>query len=532
MYLGIIGKRFGDGGLRDLLVQSEVLAEGSVDRALSGKTYNRAARSVKIVYEALSRLLLDDFHDQTKEKDEQKEIIDNVMIMMRDFSSNINQTNLDTILNSETFSQYNIMWIDYLDGLKENGSELTQYWLSYLDMARILLNLLCAARAGLWHLFPETIRDVIPYCFAYDNINYSRYLTVMLADMTAVENDFPDVYQQFCNGHFTTQLSEHPFSRMEPDKVIEVTINKETKCHGGTSGFSRKSHAVKRWALTSAYRAELRKMLYGYVNYAPQKFPHKDLTSSRIMKDERDIQSVLEVVNNVFINLFSDNDLLCISNGLVATDEVKYDLLTAREKGIKAMVTFHESHLASTPEQDFFTPIKKLQLKTFTIMKKKVKITINNKVVPIKSHSNLFGQLALIMQTREINLQNVFSFPLGLYPWALSGVMGELKKYNKASLLHTLENGIDPMEDEIRKPVTILDGMSIVHKTRVRDRTFAQLADAVLQTIIALGESSDVIHLVFDVNQNESIKNAERVRRGDGSLLFQKLVPSQVVSVD
>ena len=94
-------------------------------------------------------------------------------------------------------------------------------------------------------------------------------------------------------------------------------------------------------------------MLYGYVSYAPQKVPHKNLTGSRIMKDERDMQSVLEVVNNVFINPFSDNDLLCISNSLVATDEVKYDLLTAREKGIKAMAIFHESRLASTPEQDF-----------------------------------------------------------------------------------------------------------------------------------------------------------------------------------
>ena len=37
MFLGIIGKRFGDGGYRYLLVQSEVIAEGSVDRALSGK---------------------------------------------------------------------------------------------------------------------------------------------------------------------------------------------------------------------------------------------------------------------------------------------------------------------------------------------------------------------------------------------------------------------------------------------------------------------------------------------------------------
>ena len=48
MFLGIIGKRFGDGGYRDMLVQSEVIAEGSVDRALSGKMYNRSVRAVKL----------------------------------------------------------------------------------------------------------------------------------------------------------------------------------------------------------------------------------------------------------------------------------------------------------------------------------------------------------------------------------------------------------------------------------------------------------------------------------------------------
>ena len=54
MYLGIIGKRFKDGGLRDVLVQSGIIAEGSVEKTLSGKMYNRAVRYCKIVYEALS----------------------------------------------------------------------------------------------------------------------------------------------------------------------------------------------------------------------------------------------------------------------------------------------------------------------------------------------------------------------------------------------------------------------------------------------------------------------------------------------
>ena len=42
MYLGIIGKRFKDAGLRDILIQSQVLAEGSVDKALAGKMYNHS----------------------------------------------------------------------------------------------------------------------------------------------------------------------------------------------------------------------------------------------------------------------------------------------------------------------------------------------------------------------------------------------------------------------------------------------------------------------------------------------------------
>ena len=32
MFLGAVGKRFGDGGLKYLAVQSEVVAEGSVDK--------------------------------------------------------------------------------------------------------------------------------------------------------------------------------------------------------------------------------------------------------------------------------------------------------------------------------------------------------------------------------------------------------------------------------------------------------------------------------------------------------------------
>ena len=69
----------------------------------------------------------------------------------------------------------------------------------------------------------------------------------MLGDMLSLEEKFPEIYHQCFSGHFiTAQLSEHVLSKVETDKVIEMTLNKDTKTPGGTTGFSTKVGAVKR----------------------------------------------------------------------------------------------------------------------------------------------------------------------------------------------------------------------------------------------------------------------------------------------
>ena len=60
---------------------------------------------------------------------------------------------------------------------------------------------------------------------------------------------------------------------------------------------------------------------------------HKDLSESRIKKDEAD--SLMSVLTETFIN-----PILCLSNGMVASDEVSNDLLKAKEKGRVAMKKF------------------------------------------------------------------------------------------------------------------------------------------------------------------------------------------------
>ena len=132
--------------------------------------------------------------------------------------------------------------------------------------------------------------------------------------------------------------------------MIEMTINKDTKTLGGTTGFSMKADAIMRWTLNAPCRAELRKCLHSHLKLSPTCYPQKDLTPSRIQKDESDVQTIIDVAKNVFINLFSRSSLISISNGIVRLRMLEMDPLNAKEKGMEAMEEFITSSRTENPE--------------------------------------------------------------------------------------------------------------------------------------------------------------------------------------
>ena len=49
MLLSVIGTRFGDASLRELAIESDAITEGSTERVLNGKNYNRSLRLHKFL---------------------------------------------------------------------------------------------------------------------------------------------------------------------------------------------------------------------------------------------------------------------------------------------------------------------------------------------------------------------------------------------------------------------------------------------------------------------------------------------------
>ena len=61
--MGIIGTVMKDGGLEDILIESNIYGGAAVAKILEGKPYNRGIRAHKIVYESMWRLKLQAFGD-------------------------------------------------------------------------------------------------------------------------------------------------------------------------------------------------------------------------------------------------------------------------------------------------------------------------------------------------------------------------------------------------------------------------------------------------------------------------------------
>ena len=259
VFMSILNKRFGNAGLRDALVQSSIVAEGSVDSALHGKSYNRGIRLYKIYYEALNRLLLKQLEDEAPE-------------MYKEFSSHVDQTDtmkaarFEALKSESSFEQLFNSYLNLRIKLGSSNFSLQRFWLSYLEMMELLLSLIYSVCLEKWDLLLECICSFIPFTFAYDHINYVRYLPVLLGETLSLEDDYPDSYERFKAGEFSAQLSdESSFSRCESDKVIKMTLNKDTKTPSGTTGFSTSVNEVRRWEVNASYRAELRTCFHKYL---------------------------------------------------------------------------------------------------------------------------------------------------------------------------------------------------------------------------------------------------------------------------
>lgn len=257
-------------------------------------------------------------------------------------------------------------------------------------------------------------------------------------------------------------------------------------------------------------------------------FVHPDLQPTRIKRDEEDVQAVIHLLETTWINPFnvSSDQLVSISTAIAAPNDVAKDLLEAKKKGTEAYDLFKHERLENS-NVSFFEKITKLKLKTFADVGKKVTVNKGKSTeIILKADRNLFSQMILVAENRQLNLAEVLAYPLGPLPWALATADGALRKTSKAAVFHFIEKDFAPAEVIQGNNATVIDGMGLVQKLNGNDKTFSELAELALLYLLNESSTASRIDVVFDSYRAVSIKDLERSKRSKGqTLTFQNIAP-------
>ena len=239
-----------------------------------------------------------------------------------------------------------------------------------MDDVWLVLNLMRAVKTNSYNLYIQCLCLMPDLFFSYGGFNYARYLTYFSAHLVNIALFHPGATNLLKHGAFSVARSFVPGNRCPVDKTIEETFMRHSKSRGGggsgagLTGIQTNYDAYQRWCRTTKER----------VKY---------------------IQAAFEN----FINPFdADKErLLCVSSGISASPEVEKDILQAEEVGLEVKETFIKERLQKGT--GFFDPIKKVKLKTFVDMKKRVKLkTSSNKEVQYIQQGNIAFQLLVKSQ--------------------------------------------------------------------------------------------------------------------------------------
>ena len=206
--------------------------------------------------------------------------------------------------------------------------------------------------------------------------------------MIKLENEHPQIHDHYMQGGFSVQLGpSNTFGKIPIDQTIEETANKDTQTPGGTKGFSLKAGSISKFYLTAEYRSTSLKMLREMIQVQAPGVAHADLELSRIKRDEHDVQVLVDMLENIWINPFiGQSDIVSLSTGSVAPMDIQHDLIDAKKKGDTAYQSFvHDRLEVETPSQNFYDRLPKMQLKTFGDMTKTKKTKATNKEISLKA---------------------------------------------------------------------------------------------------------------------------------------------------
>ena len=167
-------------------MESKIVAVGSVHDVMTGKHYNRSLRAHKIVSEALQRIRFKTFVSSLPEAEQMQ-----VTNVVKDLDERYLEETFLALVGRDEFNQIFESYAEYVSK-GNHASKTFALWSSYVEMVQQLLLFVRATRTTDWDLHLSAIRSsMLPWFFAYDRVNYAKYLPLYWLEMSCINDTHP-----------------------------------------------------------------------------------------------------------------------------------------------------------------------------------------------------------------------------------------------------------------------------------------------------------------------------------------------------
>ena len=335
-----------------------------------------------------------------------------------------------------------------------------KFWALVLQLELTVLLYIRSIREGNFLLYVESLGQIVPWFFAMDQSNYSRWVPIHIRDMLSLRLRHPSIHEEFMKGNFVVQKSNHVFSLIALDHNHEQQ-NDIIKGEGGVVGLTEDPAALRRWMISGPEVARVvTEFEKTFIRTSKEDIRHHEQmpgVQSTFAKDVKSLVDTIEEMGNPFTE--DSTDLFVLDSKDIMPETVVESVMKSSQIGQSRYDEYTEQILKESSKTITDT-IHRNNLPIFGTSSQKPRTKSHQQISSLKNDCHLFSRLYISCQSRDGNMKEFFKYENQAYPPSLSSG-GNIRTGSKADILQCLEK--DTLGHSPDVDVKVLDGAAIVN---------------------------------------------------------------------
>ena len=244
----VVGTIIDGSGFNDIIFQANLCSSESLASVINGSHY-RCWRVHEPFAKALESILMERFIDYKQLAIPETVIAFTVSIQVKD--------NDATVVNDQGVQEFHRQYLEFRERCRVGDFGRTaQFWVAlYLDIIEVLHMIHNAVQINDFDLRMIAWKKMLPFFFAMNKTNYSRYGSCYLRMLESIERQYPGCKELLLSAGLSVQAQDQYLNRTAIDQWGKQSINRDAKMAGGIKKCYSSESSILKWTLNRAHQS-------------------------------------------------------------------------------------------------------------------------------------------------------------------------------------------------------------------------------------------------------------------------------------